>query len=75
MIDSLITKFSTCTNRIDVDNLIKIFSQEDIYKAILVTSIERKEALAVIIREKIVTLIFARGDIASRDYFYLYGLF
>lgn len=52
-----------------------MFSQEDVYKTILDMAIEEKEVLAIIIREKIVTLIFSKGDIASRDYFYLYGLF
>ena len=78
LLKSLITKFKICTNRYELDELIKIFSQQDTYEFLLVESIEFRKELANIIRNKIITLIFLEGDIADkkyREYLYLYGLF
>lgn len=78
MIESLITKFKLCVNRYELDELIKIFSQQDTYALLLGSSIELRKELANTIRSKIITLIFLEGDIADkkyREYLYLYGLF
>ncbi len=78
LIESLIRKFKVCVNRYELDELIKIFSQQDTYALLLGSSIEFRKELASIIRNKIITLIFLEGDIADkkyREYLYLYGLF
>lgn len=78
LIEPLITKFKVCLNRHDLDELIKIFSQQDTYTVLLGASVELKKELASTIRERIITLIFLEGDIADkkyREYLYVYGLF
>ncbi len=78
LIESLITKFKVCLNRYELDELIKIFSQQDTYTVLLGVSVELKKELASTIRERIITLIFLEGDIADkkyREYLYVYGLF
>ncbi|MGP1450202.1 MAG: hypothetical protein ACTTJS_03630 [Wolinella sp.] len=75
MLEAIRASIEGCKSSNDLHRVIHQFTQKEFAGTILSASKEDKTALARLIRARSLELIFSRGDIAPREYLYLYGLF
>lgn len=64
-----------CKERSVLEARVKQLAQREVYEALRIAPLELRIALAQAWREKILELIYTKGDVADRSYLYLYGLF
>lgn len=74
MVEALKEQAEQCKSKHELDRFIGRFSQRETLEALKKASKPSRADLANVIREKLLELIFSKGDVADRAYLYLYGL-
>lgn len=74
MVEALKEQAEQCKSKHELDRFMGRFSQRETLEALKKASKPSRADLANVIREKVLELIFSKGDVADRAYLYLYGL-